>query len=468
MSAGPLVFELFVVFCVALFLLHHYGRITKQHPAVTIATLVAWYFSLIIIFILPLDVSSTFYRQCLHVNGQDNVSSQTSTGIITENVTQTSVPMVSTVAPSIPRETTHSTFIPLTNQTVVYANQTGKSGNTYNISNNDSRGIAVESICEKPWSYVKGTTLPAMWHIVYWTSQVLTWLVLPFIQSYVGAGDFSTLGKIKRAVIENAVYYGSYLFIFGCLLIYVAASKISLDIQQLKVLLITASNTWGLFLLVLLLGYGLVEVPRGLWHAADNARCMAQTYFKLSKLSTEKQEAAEDLEDVLEEVKRISNVVRYNHPVRKYVSEIIQKCPEELRSKMSQGMDDYEDYESNDRSSNAVPSKNQLVKLHRKLIRAVQTQKRTNVQWRILMERGLHLENVAKNDTSMDRYWREEFPSTAERNAVSKFLCTPSTKWWWFCKIQPFSRRTLAVCLVLLSIMVVWSECTFFNENPVL
>uniref|UniRef100_H2YCN3 Uncharacterized protein n=1 Tax=Ciona savignyi TaxID=51511 RepID=H2YCN3_CIOSA len=247
MSAGPLVFELFVVFCVALFLLHHYGRITKQHPAVTIATLVAWYFSLIIIFILPLDVSSTFYRQCLHVNGQDNVSSQTSTGIITEN---------------------------------------------------DSRGIAVESICEKPWSYVKGTTLPAMWHIVYWTSQVLTWLVLPFIQSYVGAGDFSTLGKIKRAVIENAVYYGSYLFIFGCLLIYVAASKISLDIQQLKVLLITASNTWGLFLLVLLLGYGLVEVPRGLWHAADNARCMAQTYFKLSKLSTEKQEAAEDLEDV--------------------------------------------------------------------------------------------------------------------------------------------------------------------------
>jgi len=58
MTVGPLVFELVVVFCVSVLLLHHYGRITKQHPSVTIATLVAWYFSLIIVFILPLDVSS--------------------------------------------------------------------------------------------------------------------------------------------------------------------------------------------------------------------------------------------------------------------------------------------------------------------------------------------------------------------------------------------------------------------------
>ena len=50
------------------------------------------------------------------------------------------------------------------------------------------------------------------------------------MQSYSCAGDFSVLGKIKRAVIENAVYYGSYLLIFVALLIYVAASpQLSLD-----------------------------------------------------------------------------------------------------------------------------------------------------------------------------------------------------------------------------------------------
>lgn len=32
-----------------------------------------------------------------------------------------------------------------------------------------------DGACEKPWSFVPADTLPAMWHIVYWTSQVLTW-----------------------------------------------------------------------------------------------------------------------------------------------------------------------------------------------------------------------------------------------------------------------------------------------------
>lgn len=43
------------------------------------------------------------------------------------------------------------------------------------------------------------------------------------MQSYSTAGDFSVGGKIKTALIENAIYYGTYLLIFGICLIYVAA-----------------------------------------------------------------------------------------------------------------------------------------------------------------------------------------------------------------------------------------------------
>jgi hypothetical protein len=42
---------------------------------VTIAVLVAWYFSFLIIFVLPLDVSSTAYRQCL--NATDSLPNDT-------------------------------------------------------------------------------------------------------------------------------------------------------------------------------------------------------------------------------------------------------------------------------------------------------------------------------------------------------------------------------------------------------
>lgn len=48
-------------------------------------------------------------------------------------------------------------------------------------------------------------------------------LLLPFMQSYARSGAFSRMGKIKTALIENAIYYGTYLIIFIVLVIYVAA-----------------------------------------------------------------------------------------------------------------------------------------------------------------------------------------------------------------------------------------------------
>ena len=50
-----------------------------------------------------------------------------------------------------------------------------------------------------------------------------TRFVLPLMQSYTKAGDFTVKGKLKSALIDNAIYYGSYLIIATILLIYLAA-----------------------------------------------------------------------------------------------------------------------------------------------------------------------------------------------------------------------------------------------------
>ena len=71
------------------------------------------------------------------------------------------------------------------------------------------------------------------------------------------------------------------------------------DSAQMKVLAITASNTWGLSLLVLLLGYGLVEVPRVCWNISKQGYSLSRTYFKIAKMSLERIEAEEALEDAL-------------------------------------------------------------------------------------------------------------------------------------------------------------------------
>ena len=58
MVLGVFLTEIVAAFCLAATLLYKYGNIFRHHIIVTVSVLIAWYFSLLIIFILPLDVSS--------------------------------------------------------------------------------------------------------------------------------------------------------------------------------------------------------------------------------------------------------------------------------------------------------------------------------------------------------------------------------------------------------------------------
>ncbi|XP_051906605.1 G-protein coupled receptor-associated protein LMBRD2B [Hippocampus zosterae] len=415
MSGAALGVEMVVVFFLALFLLHRYGDFRKQQRMVLFGTLLAWYLCFLIVFILPLDVTTTIYNQCR---------------------TDRQV---------------HATGPPLSNQT---------SGNASAAPTQSSR-----LACYKPWSYIPDGVMPVFWRVVYWTSQCLTWLLLPFMQSYARSGGFSMAGKVQTALIENAIYYGSYLLIFGSLLIYVAVHPDwHLSWYQLQTIGITAANTWGLFLLVLLLGYGLVEIPRSYWNASRHGHMLLKTYFKASKLMTEKADAEENLEDVMEEVRKVSEAIKYNHPLRKCVDTILRKCPTDYQDKLGRNMDDYEDFED----KQTFPSERSLVKLHKQVIYAVQRQKRTRVQWHMLLQEAFHLEDVAKNESSSSRRFVRSFPPTDPPGWFCRYVYTPTAEWYWECLLKRGFYRALAVVLALFSVAVVWSECTFFSTKPVL
>lgn len=421
MSGAVLVVEMVVVFFLALFLLHRYGDFRKQQRMVLFGTLLAWYLCFLIVFILPLDVSTTVYNQCV----KDQKQQRPTVG---------------------PEPSNHSTAA--------------------NSSAPPTSSSVLES-CYQPWSFIPDGILPVFWRVVYWTSQCLTWLLLPFMQSYARSGGFSITGKIQTALIENAIYYGTYLLIFGSLLIYVAVHPTwHLSWYQLQTIGITAANTWGLFLLVLLLGYGLVEIPRSYWDASRRGHLLVRTYFKASKLMTEKADAEETLEDVMEEVKKVSESIKYNHPLRKFMDTILRKCPLDYQEKMGRNMDDYEDFD--DKQNSCCPNEKSLVKLHKQVIYAVQRHNRTRVQWQILFQQAVHLEDVSKNESSSSHQFVHSFPSPEDRAWFSRYFYTPTVEWYWECLLKRWSYRVLALLLSLFSLAVVWSECTFFSTHPVL
>ncbi|XP_031216396.1 G-protein coupled receptor-associated protein LMBRD2 [Mastomys coucha] len=414
MSGAALGLEIVFVFFLALFLLHRYGDFKKQHRLVIIGTLLAWYLCFLIVFILPLDVSTTIYNRCRHAAANSSPPEN-------NNVTG-----VYASIPPAPRQRP----------------------------------------CFKPWSYIPDGIMPIFWRVVYWTSQFLTWILLPFMQSYARSGGFSITGKIKTALIENAIYYGTYLLIFGAFLIYVAVNpRLHLEWNQLQTIGIAAANTWGLFLLVLLLGYGLVEIPRSYWNGAKRGYLLMKTYFKAAKLMTEKADAEENLEDVMEEVRKVNESIKYNHPLRKCVDTILKKCPTDYQEKMGRNMDDYEDF---DEKRNTYPSEKSLVKLHKQVIYSVQRHRRTQVQWQILLEQAFYLEDVAKNESSATHQFVHTFQSPEPENRFIQYFYNPTVEWYWECLLRPWFHRTLAVVLSIFSVIVVWSECTFFSTTPVL
>ncbi|XP_058791074.1 LMBR1 domain-containing protein 2 homolog [Phymastichus coffea] len=411
MSFAPLVTEIILAFCLAATLLYKYGNVFRQHPIVTLSVLIAWYFSLLIIFVLPLDVSSTVFRQCVEKSIGNLTATTISSSENTNNLTPTSKP-------------THE--------------------------------------CREPWSMVPSpeTVYQDLWRIVYWTSQFLTWLILPLMQSYIKAGDFTVQGKLKSALIDNAIYYGSYLFICGVLLIYIALKPgVDLDGPKIKAIASSASNTWGLFLLVLLLGYALVEVPRGLWNASKPGYTLNYSYFKAAKLSIEKYEAEENVDDVLESLQAANLSINSGHPFNRYLETIFQKVPAELKDKMNRR-------QLPDDTPLDVPSEKALIRLHRNTIKCLQTLQRTETQWGILVDYIFDLEDISRNQTSHDKRFKPTFP--IQRSLVSRLLYSPTIEWYWKCLIKNYVLRAAAVCAATLSIVVVWSEVMFFNKSPVL
>lgn len=396
-----LVFAIALAFSISALALYRYGDIQRQNLIVTVAVLIAWCFSFLIVFTIPLDITATVYRQCVR----------------DQNETKT------------------------------------------------AENRSVDEICQKPWGMVPEHVFPDLWRIIYWSSQFLTWLILPLLQSYMRAGDFTIKGKLKSSVIANLIYYGSYLFICIILLIYLALKPgVSLDWPKLKAIASSASNTWGLFLLIMLFGYALVEVPRTLWNNSNPELTLRYAYFKISKLSSEKSEAEEKVDEILESLNSVNKLVPQSHSLRLCVEEILRKVPAELFEKY--GRQNFGGRLTGQDQQMAVPSEKSLVRLHRNVIQALEVLQRTEALWNVQVKKVLHLEDVVRNLLQTEKYFLTEFKSPKSR--FERLFWNPTIQWYWECSIYPPFLKCLSVVTAILSLMVLWSEVTFFNREPVL
>ncbi|KAI5720618.1 hypothetical protein M8J77_009531 [Diaphorina citri] len=245
------------------------------------------------------------------------------------------------------------------------------------------------------------------------------------------------------------------LFIF-CFISITKVGTLTIS-QRLKTIASSCSNTWGLFLLVLLLGYALVDIPRELWLSGKRRHLLNKAYFKLSKLSVDKSEAEETLHDILDSLQIVDQYITTNDILYQYLSTINQKIPAHVKQNMRRQQRVDEDI--------IPPSYKTLVNLHSQLIKALQTYGRTNTQWGMMVQQVILLEDIEKNQGNRERLFVHTFP---QDHAKSYLAVNPKLEWYWRCWVEPKLMLVLGVGAGLMSLAVLWSEVTFFNKSPVL
>merc|ERR1719228_77825 len=341
-------------------------------------------------------------------------------GEILSNLTSTQSSIV-----RLPETTSASTLSTTSTSTTSNLN-TSSSSESPDITGESRRRREADiphDYCSSPSSLVNPSMIYSLWRVVYWSSQLLTWIVLPLMQSFTQAGEFTFLGKIKSSHWDNMIYYASYLFIAIILLIYIASQPgLHLDWQRTKAIAAAASNTWGLTLLVLMMGYGLVEVPRTLWNASKRGYSLNQAYFKVSKLWGEKNDAEGTLEEVLVSVEGVNRTLEVEQgQLRDKLEIIMRKVPLEMMERVKRRR-----VEETDRGGDLTEAR--LAKLHKQVLVALTAHYRTEAQWVEQVEMVYWLEDNHKNTSSNERVFKRQVES--EKRGILSFLITPTTEWY--------------------------------------
>jgi len=100
------------------------------------------------------------------------------------------------------------------------------------------------------------------------------------------------------------------------------------------------------------------------------------------------------------------------------------------------------------------------------VIRALQRQHRTETQWGNLVEKIIRLDDVHRNMGSHERSFKASFEGHQPK--WLRWIHSPVLEWYWKCFLRRYLCQGLAAILALMSVIVVWSELTFFNAEPVL
>lgn len=229
------------------------------------------------------------------------------------------------------------------------------------------------------------------WGWSYWSTFLLTWAVVPTIQGYEDAGDFTVTERLKTSMRENLVFYlivGS-IGLFGLILLIIMHTWDG----NIVGFAMACSNTFGLVTGAFLLGFGLSEIPKSIWRNADWTNRQKVLSHRVSKMAVRLDDAHQEFSNAIVVAQATSKQMSRRDPLRPYMDVIdnmlLKMFREDPSFKPSGGRlgENDMDYDTDDKS---------MATLRRQLRRAREEYYRYKSEYMTYVMEALKLEDTVK------------------------------------------------------------------------
>ncbi|TYJ44034.1 hypothetical protein E1A91_A03G193600v1 [Gossypium mustelinum] len=296
------------------------------------------------------------------------------------------------------------------------------------------------------------------WSLTYWSTFLLTWVVVPTIQGYEDAGDYTVVERLKNSLHENLVYYlcvGS-IGLVG-LILFIIFSKnwhVSGDILGFAM---ACSNTFGLVTGAFLLGFGLSEIPKGIWKNVDWTFRHKVLSHKVAKMAVKLDDAHQEFSSAIVVAQVTSNQITNHDPLRPYMNIIdnmlYQMLKEDPSFKPQGGR-----FGENDMDYNT--DKKSMAMLRRRLRIAREEYCRYRSEYSSFVLEALELEDTVRNYERRNiTGWK--FVSSIKPERTGKL--GPSfdmMEFIWRCVVRKQLEKLLAIILGCISAAILLAEAT--------
>ncbi|XP_013643075.2 LMBR1 domain-containing protein 2 homolog A-like isoform X1 [Brassica napus] len=307
-----------------------------------------------------------------------------------------------------------------------------------------------------PPNHPENGAISFLWSWSYWSTFLLTWAVVPLIQGFEDAGDFTVSERLKTSLHVNLVFYLvlGFVGLLGLILLIMMHRNWKGSILGYAM---ACSNTFGLVTGAFLLGFGLSEIPKTLWRNADWTTRQKVLSHKIAKIAVKLDNAHQELSNAIVVAQATSTQMSKRDPMRPYMNVIDAMLAKMFREDPSfkpqggqLGENDM-DYDTDEKS---------MATLRRHLRNAKEEYYRYKSEYLTYVTEALVLEDTMKN------YERRD--STGWKY-ISSFRTSRSGKWRnlldtlefiWRCLLKKHIQMMLAIVTGIMSAAILLAEAT--------